>query len=1134
MNQLKESCWKNFWDNKNKCFLGKKFEQLIKLLLEKQYGENIWIQTPPSWDGKKDFFRKHEKNGKTSYDWAECKMYQTAISINVLAPTLIMSTLNPINELIFFSYSPLNKNAKDTLADFSSTHQKSISIFDDVKLEALILKLLDENELEHFFYQLPHSLNSHSSVDLSCLEKIYVSGHDASYSPYEFKTTVVKLYELLVITAVIENNSTEHIHVRVVMDLQEKLETVDKSSCLGEAFQYYEGPDKKLYFESKISIKPGEITNVSFPLQIVKFMQTPCLPKINIFRDNELRCSLTSKFRLVWLVEAPLIGYQNELEQVDGLFMQKGYAITILSGCSGAGKTRLSKEIYHRYLLKNSEGLYINPIQNNQQCKLWLRKVFSKLYALPLVKVENLNYVITGNSDSELVMSLIYDDEFLITENIQVLSKLLLKKLSQNKQLLVLDDIQNFDDTTQKFVNELLNFVDMFHNINLLLIFNLDRILPGSLSNSLYHRLNDLISETEHYKYIMVNGFSSKEAEMYIRYCLDLPYFTDDASFTEQNYYIQAISQTSQNIPLFLEQILIHLNQNKAIECSGDHFRICDNNIFKKCLKVLPHDISKYFDSRIHQVYTHFPEDWCQIKDSIRLILFFHEIPQYIFESIIESKSTLNILASCGLIKIEKRIFFYHQLIESYFNAGGYYMTKALMKKCIQVLKENMLENEYPAQYYICYLKCNKGTKKIVLDALQELLDEMIPDDHVLDYAEVLMSAIRRQENLFTSNVPLMIHFFTSYCYGLTRKKSYSESLTSYNYIYQNFLQKYTVFKQAGYAYCEFMKNYLNCLLVVNQNQLVIKYGEELLGQLNHMIFTGNEKTRAASSLYNRLHVAYNRVQEHLPGKPYSLTAINYLNKALKLAVSCNDTRRIIQNELDYGNIYYNFDTRPEKAKLHWENAWNTWKTATIPLDNWKGNIYYHKALGSILSQNYDEALFYADKVILDHRKTLLNPFYFIKANFVKALVALMSLNKEQAFECIDYVENICQTYDYSKGYPICSFLRATAYETLKQDKQQAFFYYKKALNQYYFIWNNKEEQKQQKTIFIQLALKIRSFHRLDISEENCALKYPELSQDIFKIVTSRSESWEEIRSCYNVPKGLFWCEQLQINIPNI
>ena len=90
------------------------FENVVEKLLSAMFPTEIWKRTKESHDGKRDFVYPAEEYSKEQ-KWAECKNYSSNLSINVIAPTLIMGAIEGIEYIFFFSYSPLNNTAIENI-----------------------------------------------------------------------------------------------------------------------------------------------------------------------------------------------------------------------------------------------------------------------------------------------------------------------------------------------------------------------------------------------------------------------------------------------------------------------------------------------------------------------------------------------------------------------------------------------------------------------------------------------------------------------------------------------------------------------------------------------------------------------------------------------------------------------------------------------------------------------------------------------------------------------------------------------------------------------------------------------------------------------------------------------------------
>lgn len=1122
MKYLVTNCWSKFYDEEKKRFNGEMFEKLVEYLLIKQYGAQVWTPTQQTWDGKKDFYREYYLDNEKFYDWAECKMYKESLSINVLTPTLIMSTLKPVNEIIFFSYSSLNENAKDILCEFAATHHKNVKVYDDEKLEELIIQSLEDNALDEFFCDIPSSLSKHTNSIISCKEKIYLPLSGERYTAHTFQKCSVKLFEVLEISAIIENLTSSSQKINCSLDL--------KSS-----YHFFEGPEKKMYYEEQRILLPGELITITFPLRIINYIDILHLPSIHIYIDNHYFCDLDSKCKMSWLVNSPFIGRQDSLEALQNSFSRKSFSVLCLYGRSGVGKTRFMKEIQCRYAMSHSNTIFISSQQVNKYCLTWIKKVFSCLYVLPLVEVENLNGNFQMNTDSEIIAALLYNTHFDFNSNYKILARILLHKLSETNTMLFIDNVQDFDNNTIAFLNEVLNYSDINLNKQLILSFNQDFIAPNSSAQQLLERLKLLEKDDSiRNNCIEIKNFKKEHALLYIKHCLQLTYDSQN-SILNNEYIINKMLEITKGNPLFLEQIMLGLCQEKVISYNQGICLLNDENKLYSYLCTIPNDINMYLSRRIKSIKNMYSHKWPKIKQALCVLTFFEEISSFLLEDILDEDYIIEILISLGIIKLEDNITFYHPLIFKYFQGAQYVPKKELMKNIYQNIESHCLVNKYPAQYYICYLSCNKGTRTILKAAITELLDNHIPPEYIIRYSDILLARLSTHNKTDLLKEEQLIDYYTSYCYSSVRTNTYSEAIKRYQQIYDEYLQKYSCFLKAGYAYGNFIMNYQNTLLTINDNKKVIQLGEYFLSNINKFSFSNGEQERICATICNRLHVAYNRVEKHLANLPYSQNAFENLSFALKYARNNNDQRRIIQNMIDFGNMYFCANIELELAFDAWKEAEKIYSQSPKILKNLTEQIYFHKAIADTLNTDFEIALNDIENICSDYTRTLPNPFYFIKANLLKTAILIMQQKWNCAEKQLLIVEEICQTYNYSKGYPICAEFHAILEECYFHNTKNACFYYQKAFMLHSHLLCTSVEQEKHASLFLYLASKIKK-HGGVLTEEQYYLniKCYSLREQLNNIFTSLECNTEKVITPFLQTKLQYWCSALNINLPII
>ena len=126
------------------------FEDLVEQLIKAMFPKEKWRRTQKSHDEKRDFVYPQDET-LPDQKWAECKNYNENLSINTIAPTLVMGAINQIKCIYFFSYSKLNDNAIEGILRYAESSKKKVNIFDGMLLENLIIKYNEQIEAKRFF-----------------------------------------------------------------------------------------------------------------------------------------------------------------------------------------------------------------------------------------------------------------------------------------------------------------------------------------------------------------------------------------------------------------------------------------------------------------------------------------------------------------------------------------------------------------------------------------------------------------------------------------------------------------------------------------------------------------------------------------------------------------------------------------------------------------------------------------------------------------------------------------------------------------------------------------------------------------------------------------------------------------------
>lgn len=126
------------------------FEDVVEQLIRAMFPKEKWRRTPKSHDEKRDFVYPQDET-LPERKWAECKNYNENLSINTIAPTLVMGAIDQIQCIYFFSYSKLNDNAIEGIMRYVASSKKKVNIFDGILLDNLIIKYNRQIETKKFF-----------------------------------------------------------------------------------------------------------------------------------------------------------------------------------------------------------------------------------------------------------------------------------------------------------------------------------------------------------------------------------------------------------------------------------------------------------------------------------------------------------------------------------------------------------------------------------------------------------------------------------------------------------------------------------------------------------------------------------------------------------------------------------------------------------------------------------------------------------------------------------------------------------------------------------------------------------------------------------------------------------------------
>lgn len=1120
-----------FWDGKNGRFSGTSFEDMVAELLELEYpasrpGEN-WHRTIRSWDGKRDFYQQILLHGESKLRWAECKAYRKAINFNILAPTLIMSTLRNVNEVIFFSYSRLNREAISEFQEFAKVHKMRVRIYDDERLERLILHHRDAPKFSfHTFFPKVDSppISMQADSPITCTIEAFLYRQNVKYSLSALKKQKLRINELFELRISLVNETLSPQHVTLSVDMERN-----------GAFRCLDCMDRQTHPKLQADLQGGEAIVLALPFKITGYARQISLPYMCLTCGSIEFPLETGTFEGCWLLETPYFGDMDKLEQLGRMTMSLYGTVIAVHGSSGAGKTRYLRELQDRRLLTGRKCLWSDAVHTEGNAVTWLRYVLSRLYALPLIQVEQYSKQSFPDVKERIVTDLLYDPDFSLTsKSIQQISAVLLKTLERQDMLLILDNVQDFDQDTIVILNTILNLMPDAQGAHLLLSFNTDLLYKQESAASFFQRIQQLSREdSTHYDLYEVTGLDPKDTMLFIRSCL----LNAEAAEreTEQSWrpVIKQIADAAGNNPLYLEQLLLYLCERDILRVEGNHLYVFDNHGLPTCLSQLPRTTQDLLKQRWSMLEKNVSVPRKALERVVRFLCFFGELrPRFIQQAGLD-EDAVEYLIGAGFLRQEVGLTFYHPLIERFFwlKYGG--LNKSEARVCLRALREAGMERNYPGQFHICLLQCAAPSPNHMESAIDALLGGRVPLRLVQSYGDMIFSIPQKRGGLPDCNLKKLLHFYIIYGDQQKKFRPMCEIVEIYETVYRQSLTACSTFRQFGRLYFHFIKEYMNALLTERHNSEVVSLGEQLLSELDTFQFeTEAQKLNAKAALFNRMHVALDRLEEPVPGVPDSPHAHEMLKEALQLSYRTGNTDGIIQNEIDLGNVYYLYGGPAETAASHWEKALQRWEANGQETPLWEGGVFFHHALGHAILHNWKAAERAIEAVVRFRERTLHNPFYYAKALTLRAILLLIQgAPFPKVLGAVDAAEDVCTASGYQSTLAVCSHIRALAYHQLSEDTNQAMFYYQKALTQYISCYSHPSEEKRCIGTLTTVALALRQLGRASRHAAVEQLKSREVIQTLSRILGADEPTWEAI--CQEAPpRGIFYIEETGVNYP--
>lgn len=1062
MKYLLPQYWKRFLDNND----GKLFEELCLHLLKFMYPNDEWHQTQKSWDGKKDFFADINIGGISQIKcWAECKCHTDNLSIDVISSTLVVGTLENAGIIIFFSYSLLNENASEYLTFFKEKTGKQIIVFDDLKLEELIIKCYKEYSkpeiIRDFF---PEFMFNNIVKNNSSEEAVYY--HYFLSNPYthnifkKYSKDFYRVNDVFVVNHFFENTS---ISQKIQIEIQVQYDLIKH---------------KHLYFLNQnefltpchITLNPGEIKYVQCKYKLISYLSQIILPPIKYKVNGQVFYPAQSVLKGKWIADTTLIG-GNYVSLVDlhkenlTAKNKDSFCFSVLKGESGTGKSRLLKEICDNAIAEGYDVFRYNGEYQISNSEEWIKSYLSIIYALPYGKKSYSLLMDTYDTEKKKIVSIIYDDNYDFTAGYNIVKETILKHLLKDKQLLVFDNIQFFGDITFQLLNDFITFANNNScSIKIILAFNTDYVFSKTDSRKLLDRLTWLHKESKNHYFInTVSGFNEEQANIYVRSCLNCINTQSTYQYSET---IKLLIKKTGILPLSIEQTLFYLVQKKVLTRESDYFIISNLDAFHQELEKIPPDLKQVLNQRV-EIISNQMNYSDQIFDYISLISFMQEIDNVFLVQFGADFSIIDTMIDMGLLRYtdDDTYIIYHNILKRFFKERFKEHIYKIEKDIVRIIEENNLKDDYPIQYVIAKSHIEKS-EELLNFSIQQLLHNYkcsdLQKEFDTEFQKMFFSIIKEE---IISRLHLKAAKIV--CYHSQIYNTYDKCIKTYSTFNNRFFNKYASCYRYGEEFAEFIREFANVYILLRQENNCRILINDILLKWNNLSFENYEN---GLKMYGLM----------LTRKCVVLKSLNILDEAestakeaLEISKKINDDELYIRICFDYGYIYYNKFSQRDKTRFYWENAFEKYqKSKQKNVSKMQGAVYFHEALVKTMFFQYSEAIELAKNALNFFEINEKTPYYKTKLNLLLAVIYLIKANLESSSfyeyvtEYLDKAEDLAIAFHSNRVYYKCLYLRAK-YFFVQQKYDECDIYLNKCLEEIYlYISNEKEESRYCAIIF--------------------------------------------------------------------
>lgn len=600
------------------------FEDLIEKLIAAMFPMHPWRRTIKSHDGKRDFVYP-QNEFLPDQKWAECKNYISHISLNVIAPTLIMGAIENIGTILFFSYSSLNDNAIEGILRYAESTGKDVQVFDGNLLEALICKYQCAQGISRFF---PHTNFENAILNLEIKPLRIIKMLRTLNGSKLSSTHLFELGESFCISIIIQNLLLEQVDYKLSLKLKSynSLNPADYEMCCSLPSASIK--EHRIVFQTLKPISTG------YTVIIEPYTKNHTLKKIRRYG----KIKIIDEQYLFWTGRLALDAQKMSTNHL----MVYQTTPLLIAAPSGTGKSTLINILLQDSAIQ--ERYTILKLDLNQSRNCCIRNIFSQIFGIystdstPDDQVEAdqmvLNFFIKNYAESAIT----------IAETIIRFYN------SERPYLVVIDDLQKIGRAYIDLINELFDLCEKKnYPIHCLFALNEDIISQEDIMI----RLNwDAAYLNRSCEVIKLGMFDQKDILAFLKHKFGL---------TDIERFFEGFDQSIR--PIELRSFSINIKKNHIISPyyvthrMEKVYQIIDELRFAEAVNIV-----LYKNRSIKAV--------CELLEGndipIYVLKYLYVVDEMMPDVQKKYKRSIHYLISLGLVKeVDERIIFYHDEIRT-------------------------------------------------------------------------------------------------------------------------------------------------------------------------------------------------------------------------------------------------------------------------------------------------------------------------------------------------------------------------------------------------------------------------------------------------------------------------------------